>query len=96
MTTIISRVLALVNAVIWAIVIWFPFAKFFSVPTMLSLSKALSLATMLLAVSLLVWGLVLLVGLRKKSESRKTDLGLTLGSLLASSILFAAFSKGLL
>jgi hypothetical protein len=95
-TSIFSRVLALVNAVVWAIVIWFPFVKFFSVPTMLFLSKALSLATILLAVSLLVWGVVLLVGLRKKSELRKTDLGLTLGSLLASSILFVAFSKGLL
>jgi len=90
------RGLVIFNAVVWAIVIWFPFSSFFSVSKMHWLSKAFSLACLVLFFAVLMSAVAVILVSYRSERKMRIDIALTLSSLLLNLFLFGAFGEGLL
>jgi|HubBroStandDraft_6_1064221.scaffolds.fasta_scaffold4317358_1 hypothetical protein len=96
MAKIVNRAFVTLNAVVWVTVIWFPFARFFSIPNMHLLSKMFALICLLLPFAFLITAIVLFIRSRASAQSLKVDIALALISLLADFVLLGAFNEGLL
>jgi hypothetical protein len=93
---ILNRTLVIINSVAWSIVIWFPFARFFSILNMHWLSKTFALVFTLSPLAFLIIAIVLLIRLRANAQHLKFDLALALFSLFADLVLLGGFGEGLL
>ncbi|HEX9201698.1 MAG TPA: hypothetical protein VF865_19225 [Acidobacteriaceae bacterium] len=91
-----NRTVIVANAAFWAVSLWFPFARLFSVPTMHTLSNVVALFSLLFPVALVIMSVALYRKWKGSLSPLKLDLALAVFSVLADIALVSAVGKGLL
>jgi hypothetical protein len=91
-----NRVIVSLNALFWIIVLWFPFARFFSIPMMHTLSNYAVGGVLIFFMAVIVMAVLLYRHPRNKPDDRKADFVLAFFAVFANIALLTALNKGFL